>query len=520
MLRAQAARLLAVDREASGTRLLLLKRDEAGIGGADGSALRVADASVADRHAIIRYAHGRYYLVDLKSVGGTYLNGRRIRRAQALKHGDVLRFGGAAPYRFIDPDALKRRRWRRIVRASAVAAAFAAVGLADHFGNWGLFSRATVAEIVASVDSHAVSKHVESPIIKVASAPASGARARNSPAANTSAAALAASSPAAGLPSSSGTTNTSASSPAAWLERMNFYRAGSGLDPIHDNPELSAGAAAHAHYLLLNFADDIRSAKPMSADAYDEKPGKNGYSAAGANAAPNLQLAWGCSSNDAGQQIDHWIEGPFHRLTMLDPFLAEAGYGQVSGDGCWVATIRLPPPPEEVKPYARAVEFPPDGAAVALDWLGLEAPDPLASCPGFERPVGLPITLQIGRLTDTKLSAHSLMEDGKPIEHCAFDAPSYRNPNATAQEYGRWNLRNASAVVVVPRSPLRPGAHYSVSITANDKTYAWSFTVTDAQATTFSAIAKHPATPAPTASLPTEPTKGASSSPSDSRPHA
>jgi hypothetical protein len=121
----------------------------------------------------------------------------------------------------------------------------------------------------------------------------------------------------------------------------------------------------------------------------------------------------------------------------------------------------------------------------------------------------LPITLQIGRLTETKLSAHSLMEDGKPIEHCAFDAPSYRNPNATAQEYGRWNLRNASAVVIVPRSPLRSGARYSVSITANDKTYAWSFTVTDTQATTFGAIAKSPATPAPPASPATEPAKAA-----------
>jgi len=170
---------------------------------------------------------------------------------------------------------------------------------------------------------------------------------------------------------------------------------------------LSAGAAAHARYLLLNFGEDIRNAKPMSAQAYEEKPGKSGYSANGAAMARNLQLAWGCSSYDAGQQIDHWIEGPFHRLAMLDPFLTEAGFGEASGDGCWVATLRLPPPPEEVKPYARAIEFPPDGAAVSLDWIGLEAPDPLASCPGYERPVGLPITLQIGRLVDTKLSAHS-----------------------------------------------------------------------------------------------------------------
>ncbi len=151
--RPQAARLLAVDREAPGTRLLLLARDEAGVGSADGARLRLRDSSVAGRHATIRYARGRYYLVDLKSAEGTFVNGRRIRRKHALKHGDVIRFGGATPYRFIDPDALKRRRWRRTLRASAVVAVLVAVGLADHFEQWGLFSRRDLTRIVALVAS-------------------------------------------------------------------------------------------------------------------------------------------------------------------------------------------------------------------------------------------------------------------------------------------------------------------------------------------------------------------------------
>ncbi len=504
--RAQAARLLAVDREAPGTRLLLLGRDEAAVGSAEGSGLRVADASVADRHATIRYARGGYYVADLKSAGGTFLNGKRIRRKHELKHGDILRFGGAAPYRFIDPDALKRRRWRRRLRAGAVVAALVAIGLADHFEKWGLFSHATATQIVAWTESHAASKRVDAPMAGVAIAPAataSSARPTDTPAA-AFAATVTVMAP---LP----TPNLPASSPATWLERINFYRRGAGLGPIRENPRLSAGAAAHARYLRLNFGEDVRSAKPMSAEAYEERPGKSGYSANGATAARNLQLAWGCSSYDAGQQIEHWIEGPFHRLAMLDPFLTEAGFGEASSDGCWVATLRLPPPPEEVKPYALAIEFPPDGAAVSLDWIGLEAPDPLASCPGYERPVGLPITLQIGRLVDTKLSAHSLMEDGKPIEHCAFDAPSYRNQNAAGQEYGRWNLRASSAVVMIPRAPLRSGSHYSVSITANHKTYAWSFTIAET-ATTFTAIARLP-TSAPTAPPATGPTKVASPRP-------
>ena len=138
--RPQAARLLAVDRDASGTRLLLLARDEAGVGSAEGSGCG-RGCERRRSSCVIRYARGRYYVVDLKSALGTFVNGNRIRRRQELKHGDILRFGGAAPYRFIDPDALKRRRWRRNLRASAVVAVLVAVGLVDHFEKWGLFAR-------------------------------------------------------------------------------------------------------------------------------------------------------------------------------------------------------------------------------------------------------------------------------------------------------------------------------------------------------------------------------------------
>jgi len=103
----------------------------------------------------------------------------------------------------------------------------------------------------------------------------------------------------------------------------------------------------------------------------------------------------------------------------------------------------------------------------------------------------------------TNPSAHSLTEDGKPIEHCVFDAPSYLNADSKAQEYGRWNLRNASAVVIVPRAPLRPGSLYAASITANGVPYTWSFTAAENEST-FTAIAKFP-TPAPPQSVITKP---------------
>jgi uncharacterized protein YkwD len=502
--RPQAARLLAVDREAPGTRLLMLSRGEAAIGSAEGSKLQVTDPGVADRHATIRYARGRYYLADLKSGPGTFVNGNRIRRTQRLKHGDVLRFGGAPPYRFIDPDAQKRRRWRRNLRVGALFAILIAIVSADRFENWGLVSVATLSKIVALVEPNPAPKHTEPPIAVAVRAPAPAAppslvsTTMPSPAAQASTIAVAAAPVAVSTAIAAAPVAAASASPMTWLERINFYRGSNGLHPIRDNSRLSAAVNAHAHYLLQNFADDIRSAKPIPADAYDEKPGTTGYSVEGAGVAQNLQLAWGCNTYDATQQIDRWLEGPFHRLPTLDPYLGDIGYGEVSEDGCWVAALRLPPPPEDVKPYRRAVEFPPEGADIALEWIGLEVPDALASCSGYERPVGLPITLQIGRLVQTRLTNHSLTEDGKPIEYCAFDAPSYHNPNPTEQEYGRWSLRNAGAIVLVPRAPLRPGSRYQVSITTNDVTYAWSFTAAQTSQTTFSASASFP-TPEPVA---------------------
>ena len=119
----------------------------------------------------IRYARGRYYLVDLKSEPGTFVNGRRIRRTQRLKHGDVLRFGTATPYRFIDPDAQKRRRWRRNLRASAVVAVLLAVGLVDHFEQWGLSPSRRSRRLPRWWIDIATAKRVEAPIAVAVSAP-------------------------------------------------------------------------------------------------------------------------------------------------------------------------------------------------------------------------------------------------------------------------------------------------------------------------------------------------------------
>jgi hypothetical protein len=61
------------------------------------------------------------------------------------------------------------------------------------------------------------------------------------------------------------------------------------------------------------------------------------------------------------------------------------------------------------------------------------------------------------------------------VQACGFDSTSYSNPDGYTQELGRNVLKSYGTVVVIPRAPLDKGAKYAVSMTANGKTYNWSF---------------------------------------------
>jgi class 3 adenylate cyclase len=54
--------------------------------------LPLASTEVSRRHAIVQAQdEGEFWLVDLGSANGTYLNGRRLMQATRLRHGDVIR---------------------------------------------------------------------------------------------------------------------------------------------------------------------------------------------------------------------------------------------------------------------------------------------------------------------------------------------------------------------------------------------------------------------------------------------
>jgi pSer/pThr/pTyr-binding forkhead associated (FHA) protein len=55
--------------------------------------LAVSDEHASSHHALFQFAHGLWYVEDLGSTNGTWLNKRRIFAPQRLKKGDKIRIG-------------------------------------------------------------------------------------------------------------------------------------------------------------------------------------------------------------------------------------------------------------------------------------------------------------------------------------------------------------------------------------------------------------------------------------------
>jgi pSer/pThr/pTyr-binding forkhead associated (FHA) protein len=60
----------------------------------------MSDTYVSHDHAAIIFQKRNYYLEDLNSVNGTYINGARVNEPVSLKHGDTIRIAGAT-FKFV-----------------------------------------------------------------------------------------------------------------------------------------------------------------------------------------------------------------------------------------------------------------------------------------------------------------------------------------------------------------------------------------------------------------------------------
>lgn len=89
-----------------GEHFFALRADKTSIGRSPDQDLVLKEAFVSRRHALITRQNGGFELIDQDSSHGTFLNGKRIDRAQ-LRSGDALQFGSlnAASFRFLLPSS-------------------------------------------------------------------------------------------------------------------------------------------------------------------------------------------------------------------------------------------------------------------------------------------------------------------------------------------------------------------------------------------------------------------------------
>ena len=94
----KGGRLIGLDGELTNQSIPLL--DGLIIGRGSGASLRINDSSVSRAHARIRYAQGSWFIQDLDSKGGVFINGNKV-NASRLSNGDKLQIGSQS-FTFID----------------------------------------------------------------------------------------------------------------------------------------------------------------------------------------------------------------------------------------------------------------------------------------------------------------------------------------------------------------------------------------------------------------------------------
>ncbi len=466
-------RLLAVNTKESKIREYPLFEDEITVGSDKGNGLVISHGTVSRRHAIIRRSADRFELSDLNSTNGTFVNEHRIYGPVSIKDRDQLRFG-AIRFVFLDPGVLGRptpnprtTKLRTRVRRMAepvVILFLVGFGLTEYFLNADRITRLTgyltTGSTSTPITQASPRRAARTPVAALTSSAATESRAKTLPSPKTVPAPLAEVSSAKPI---------DATGPV-WLTRLNYYRHLAKLPAVSENEALSDGDRKHARYLVKNRV-------PPDGRAHSEDPANSWFTLEGlaaARAGDLIPPCLGCNPLSPRQAIDLWVSGPFHRVLILNPVLKQVGYGEYSEAGLKAHALNLGVSPSP-GPFGTAIAFPGNETVVLLRQFEKEWPDPIASCPGFTIPTGLPITLELGVDVPTKLGNHSLTANGEEVQHCIFDASSYRNSDAAQEDWGKNTLKAFGVVVIIPRKPLKRGTHYTVTVTANGREYRWSF---------------------------------------------
>jgi uncharacterized protein YkwD len=239
------------------------------------------------------------------------------------------------------------------------------------------------------------------------------------------------------------------------LRVHNELRAAIGAPAVRADARATAAAQHHAEYLAR-----------AGAVGHDETPGQPGFTGASvrdrlaAQGYADATASEVAASSDSGTEDVRFLwDLPYHRLGLMHPHAAVAGWGHAEFGG-HTATVGV-----VVFDFAAAapdrVRSPAAGQRVSGSWAGEETPDALPA--GAARPVGYPVMVVFSRAPSVDLKTATITDAS------GRDVPLSVVPQIYERDYA----------AVVPTAPLPAGARYRVrlelSVGGNDVVEEWEF---------------------------------------------
>jgi uncharacterized protein YkwD len=256
-------------------------------------------------------------------------------------------------------------------------------------------------------------------------------------------------------PTASPTASLRVNDAGEMLRVHNELRSAVAAPTVRGDDRVTTAAQRHAEYLAQN-----------NALGHDEVPGSPGFTGASVRDRLAAQGYTDANASEVATSFSAGTEGvrslwvlPYHRLGLMHPHATVAGWGhaETAGRAVTVGVIVYDfnaPAPERVRAPA------PD-QRVAGTYSGEEIPEVVPA--GAPRPVGYPIMVVYSRALAVDLKSARITDaSGRDLQHHVV-------PQLYERDY----------VVIIPASPLAPGARYRVRleliVAASDVVDEWEF---------------------------------------------
>jgi hypothetical protein len=310
-------------------------------------------------------------------------------------------------------------------------------------------------------------------------APTGLTQAQPGPSATTGTSAPSSSRPSSGVGTGVATRSVEPPGPA-WLDEINRYRAGAGLDPVSDQPGWDAGIVAHLTYVAKTPKAQV--AGPY-ASLHTENPASNFYTADGSREAGRSDLFFGATGLTAVDFIDGWFSAPFHAIGMLRARLTQVAFAADGGAAAGLDVIGGLD--EDSPPQVAPILFPGNGMTTNLtSYTGGESPNPLETCGWTDdgSGYGVPLIALLPSAPRVGLTAQVVAADGTVLstangQLCVVDELTYHSSDPVYGQTGEQILHDDHAVLLIAR-PRYHAARYTATITQSGRAQiSWSFTV-------------------------------------------